>query len=211
MGLKAGDISAAQFAEAIFAGASQAGQIWHHFLSWIQAYEAGHNVLLVFFEDLKRDLSRSVKRIAQFLNIPCGEAVLAKVLHHASFKYMAGEGRVHFDDHFVRGCVLSEIFVAEREEEEEEKEGEKEEKEEEGEKEGQERDLESEGDSRRHKRVSAFTVGKVRKGGGKVGGGRKELPRTIVERLERRWQEVLAGPTGCPDYASLRTKFGLQN
>jgi hypothetical protein len=52
-----------EFADAIFAGASQAGQIWHHFAGW---WKVRHHpdVLFIFFEDMKEDLRGSVAKVA---------------------------------------------------------------------------------------------------------------------------------------------------
>lgn len=49
----------------------------------------------------------------------------------------------------------------------------------------------------------------MRKGGGKVG-GRASIPPELLQRLERRWQETLAKPTGCRSYEELRASMGLQ-
>ena len=49
-------------------------------------------------------------------------------------------------------------------------------------------------------------VSKVRKDGGKVGTRQKVEPE-IRQRLEQRWAEVLAGPTGCASYAELRSNW----
>ena len=43
----------------------------------------------------------------------------------------------------------------------------------------------------------------VRKGGGKAG-TRASLPDAVRRTLLQRWDEVLAGPTGCADYAAFR-------
>ena len=46
-GLEPGDITMEQFKDAIFAGAAQAGQIWHHFVSWSAAVALCLAALLV--------------------------------------------------------------------------------------------------------------------------------------------------------------------
>jgi len=106
-GLRSDDISSEHFADAVFAdGAFNSGQIWPHFLGWWKRrHEA--NVQWVFFEDLIDDLPRSVRRLAQWLEIPCDDATLARVCEVSSFEFMsAPENAHHFDDHFVRRYAL---------------------------------------------------------------------------------------------------------
>jgi hypothetical protein len=57
---------------------AQAGQIWHHFLSWWNVRERD-DVLWITFEDLKEDLEGSVKKVAKFLKIDCDDQLLATV------------------------------------------------------------------------------------------------------------------------------------
>ena len=48
--------------QAIFAGASHSGQIWHHYLGWWEAMRARDaDVLWVFFEDMCADLPGPVR------------------------------------------------------------------------------------------------------------------------------------------------------
>ena len=49
-----------------------------------------------------------------------------------------------------------------------------------------------------------FTMGKVRKGGGKSGGGRKAIPPYVQRRLNERWAEVVEAATGFATYDELR-------
>lgn len=85
-GLEPGDITMEDFKDAIFAGAAQAGQIWHHFLSWWQVRER-EDVLWITFEDLKEDLEGSILKVARFIGVECGPALLATVTKKSSFKY----------------------------------------------------------------------------------------------------------------------------
>lgn len=102
MALRPGDLTMTQFADAIFAGASQAGQIWVHFLGWWEQRK-NPDVLWVFFEDLKDNLPGCVELVAEFLRIDTDAALLAKVTEQASFGFMAAaQNKSHFDDHFVR-------------------------------------------------------------------------------------------------------------
>ncbi len=46
------------------------------------------NVLLVHFEDLKRDMEGEIRRIAAFLAIAPSAAAWPRILEHASFEHM---------------------------------------------------------------------------------------------------------------------------
>jgi len=63
------------------------------FASFIKSWWAQRdnpNVLLLPYEEMKRDLKGSIQKVAQFvLGEPLGEADLAKVLYLCSFEYMA--------------------------------------------------------------------------------------------------------------------------
>lgn len=45
-------------------------------------------ILYVRYEDLKADLEGTVKRVAQFLNVPFNDEIMARIRKHASFEYM---------------------------------------------------------------------------------------------------------------------------
>jgi len=52
-----------------------------------------------------------------------------------------------------------------------------------------------------------FTVGKVRKGGGVVGGHKEGIPPHILARLDECWDKILADETGAASYAELRAAY----
>jgi aryl sulfotransferase len=60
---------------------------WENIASW---WEIRHlpNVLLLHFNDLKRDLSGAVRRIAAFLEVPLSDGLLEAVVRHSAFDYM---------------------------------------------------------------------------------------------------------------------------
>jgi len=108
-GLRAGDISQRSFADAIFAGASESGQIWNHYLGWWERRD-DPRVLWVFFEDMKKDLRAEIKRVAAFLELPLDAALLDEVAEKSSYRFMsAPENAHHYDDHFVRSKVLPQM------------------------------------------------------------------------------------------------------
>jgi hypothetical protein len=73
---------------------------WDHTASWWSA--AGRDdVLLLCFEDLKRDLREIVERVAAFIGIPLDDGLRDIVLEHASFAFMKRHD-TQFDDHVTR-------------------------------------------------------------------------------------------------------------
>lgn len=89
------------FVGAIFAGLSHSNDIWHHFADYIQAsMKYPDQILLMTFEDLKRDTSAEIKRVAAFLDVPTDQELLDKVLHLSSSQYMRAHEN-QFDEHFV--------------------------------------------------------------------------------------------------------------
>jgi aryl sulfotransferase len=76
--------------------ANDGAPFWPYFeniRSW-QAARGLPNVLFLHFDALKADLPGEVRRIAAFLDLPLDEALLGRVLEHASFGYM----RAHAED-----------------------------------------------------------------------------------------------------------------
>jgi len=60
---------------------------WENIRSW-WALRALPNVLMLHFEQLKRDLPGSIRRIADFLAIPIDESKFSAIVEHCSFAYM---------------------------------------------------------------------------------------------------------------------------
>lgn len=60
---------------------------WENVRSW---WGIRHlpNVMLIHFNDMKTDLAGSIRRIAEFLEIPADPAVFPKIVEHCSFGYM---------------------------------------------------------------------------------------------------------------------------
>ena len=59
---------------------------FHHIVSW-WPHRKDPNMLLVFFEDLKKSYESSVRSIAQFMGI-CDEASIQAALEKSTFEYM---------------------------------------------------------------------------------------------------------------------------
>ena len=60
---------------------------WENIRSWWEI-RALPNLLLLNFEDLKRDMPGEIRRIAAFLNVEIDESKWADILSHCSFDYM---------------------------------------------------------------------------------------------------------------------------
>jgi aryl sulfotransferase len=76
---------------------------WPNVRTW---WEARHrpNVLLVHFNNLKRDLPGEARRIARFLGIDIPEALWELVLEHCTFDYMKANGAA-LSEMLARGFV----------------------------------------------------------------------------------------------------------
>lgn len=79
-------------------------------LSW-WPHRNDPNVLWLFFEDLKKDLSTCVDRIAQFMGVEMTTKLKEKVLEFSSFEYMLKnkekfQGEEHFVSRPVQGGQL---------------------------------------------------------------------------------------------------------
>jgi hypothetical protein len=163
-GLKSGSLTMKEFADAIFAGVSQAGGIWRHFLSFWEVRERP-NVLILFFEDLKEDLRANVKIVADFMGIQ-SEKRINTAVEKSKYSFMRAHAS-QFDDHFVFDCVKRRMGLGPK---------------------------------------HVFKVGKVRKGGGKVGES-KNIPSDVQDLLDKRWSEVLSETTGCQNYEAFRASL----
>jgi aryl sulfotransferase len=60
---------------------------WENIRSWWEVRQLP-NVLMVHFEDLKRDMPGQIRRIARFLDISIDESTWPAILEHCSFAYM---------------------------------------------------------------------------------------------------------------------------
>jgi aryl sulfotransferase len=60
---------------------------WENVRTWWLARRLP-NVMLLHFNDLKRDLPGSIREIARFLDIPIDEAVFPSIVEHCTFDYM---------------------------------------------------------------------------------------------------------------------------
>jgi len=157
-GVDSESVSAEEFCEAVFAGASHSGQYWNWNLEWFKfAREHKERCLFVCFEDMKNDLRKVILKIANFMGEDfVSKSDLDELVRRCSFEYMR-EHATQFDDHFVRNKVKKRMGIYD------------------------------DGDD-----AKKFLVGKVRQSGGKIGDGKQNLPDSVKNRLEQRWNEVFA-------------------
>ncbi|MET0286208.1 MAG: sulfotransferase domain-containing protein [Polyangiales bacterium] len=60
---------------------------WAHARSWWSARQLP-NVLMLHYEELKRDLSGQIRKVARFLDVPVDQQRWQEIVHHCSFEYM---------------------------------------------------------------------------------------------------------------------------
>jgi aryl sulfotransferase len=60
---------------------------WENIASWWAVRDLP-NVLLLHYDDMKRDMPAGIRRIASFLDIPIDEAAFPQIVEHCSFDYM---------------------------------------------------------------------------------------------------------------------------
>lgn len=93
-------ISIEDFVSHLFAGrGSNSGRIWEHFLSFFERKE-DPNILMLFYEDILVNPSEAIRRIANFMEIPLDDELLALTLEKTSISFMKTIDS-KFDDHFV--------------------------------------------------------------------------------------------------------------
>lgn len=161
------EFTLSDFSDVVFCGAgSRSGDYWNHLAGWLSQIDQP-NVLLLFFEDLKKNLKECVKRVADFMEITDPEA-LAIATKQASFGFMRDHAH-QFDDHFLANHL-----------------------------------------ARRTGYCVDLTVGKVREGGGQVGGYKDVLTPRLLARLNERWQAIVAYRFPFSSYEALYRRYGLQ-
>lgn len=86
-------ISIDEFArEAFLAAGGPWGRYWDHVRSWWPQRECP-NVLMLCFEDMKRDLTGTIVRVADFLGLAVDPPMLERVTQQASFTFMKEHAR----------------------------------------------------------------------------------------------------------------------
>ena len=96
--IEPGSISLEEFALKRFI-ASQS--YWKHLASW-WTHRNDTNVLMLCYEQMTVDPDALIRRVAEFIDVPLDDELLAITLEHSSFSYML-EHKNRFDDALMRG------------------------------------------------------------------------------------------------------------
>ena len=76
------------------------GDYYRHFISW-WPQRNNENVLYLVYEDMKKHLSRNIKKISEFAEIDLDEDLLSITEKHSSFSFMT-DFKDRFDDAMLR-------------------------------------------------------------------------------------------------------------
>ncbi|XP_062993327.1 sulfotransferase 1C2-like [Elgaria multicarinata webbii] len=76
-----------EFLENFVAGKIPYGLWLDHVRGWWEAKDR-HPILYLFYEDMKEDPAREIRKVAQFLGIELMESVLKHIVHHTTFESM---------------------------------------------------------------------------------------------------------------------------
>lgn len=91
--LEPGAVNLDEFARERFI---KSGAYWRHLKSW-WAQRQEPTVLFLAYEHMQKDLPGTIKRVAEFIDIPLDDELLELTLEHASFAYMSAH-QDRFDD-----------------------------------------------------------------------------------------------------------------
>nr|XP_056719121.1 sulfotransferase 1B1-like [Euleptes europaea] len=73
---------------------------WGSWYDHVRSYweeKANHRILYVFYEDMKEDLAREIRRVKDFLEVDLPEDVVQKIAHHTSFQVMKDNPMANYD------------------------------------------------------------------------------------------------------------------
>ncbi|XP_004477606.1 sulfotransferase 1E1 [Dasypus novemcinctus] len=76
-----------EFVEKFMDGQVPYGSWYKHTRSWWEKRENPH-VLFLFYEDMKEDIRKEIKKVMQFLGRKPSEELVEKIVHHTSFQEM---------------------------------------------------------------------------------------------------------------------------
>ncbi|ETE71649.1 Sulfotransferase 1C1, partial [Ophiophagus hannah] len=79
------------------------GSWFDHVCGWWEAKKR-HPILYLFYEDMKEDPIREMRKIAQFLGLEVQEPVLNQILEHTQFETMKGNKMANYSN--VSPCLM---------------------------------------------------------------------------------------------------------
>ncbi|XP_077171365.1 sulfotransferase 1C2-like [Paroedura picta] len=76
-----------QFLENFIAGKVAWGSWFDHVRGWWEAKDQ-HPILYLFYEDMKEDPAREIRKVAQFLGVPLPDPLVSQIVQHTTFESM---------------------------------------------------------------------------------------------------------------------------
>ncbi|XP_053118297.1 sulfotransferase 1C2-like [Hemicordylus capensis] len=76
-----------QFLDNFLTGKLSYGSWFDHVRGWWEAKDR-YPILYLFYEDMKEDLAREIRKVAQFLGLELSEPVLNRIVRHTAFESM---------------------------------------------------------------------------------------------------------------------------
>jgi len=95
-----GAIAIDEWARETFMKPEEGKGYWNHLISWWEQRER-EDVLLLAYEQMKRDLTGTICRVADFIGVDLDDELLQITQHHASFPFMLTH-KDKFDDKLMR-------------------------------------------------------------------------------------------------------------
>ncbi|XP_077171363.1 sulfotransferase 1B1-like [Paroedura picta] len=74
---------------------------WGSWYDHVQRYweeKANHRILYLFYEDMKEDLAREIRRVKNFLEVDLSEDIVQKIAHHTTFQVMKDNPMTNAED-----------------------------------------------------------------------------------------------------------------
>ncbi|XP_007944988.1 sulfotransferase 6B1-like [Orycteropus afer afer] len=96
----------AAFLEKFLRGDVVYGSWFDHLLSW-EEHKNDKNILIMFYEEMKKDLSKSIKKITAFLGIYVSESEINKIAWKTSFSEMKNNAAREDSDQKHTICALT--------------------------------------------------------------------------------------------------------
>ncbi|XP_078502816.1 sulfotransferase 1 family member D1-like [Lissotriton helveticus] len=76
-----------EFLEKYMTGKVAYGSWYEHVMGWWEKRK-DHHILYLFYEDMKEDPAREIRKIMKFMEKELGEEILERIKHHTTFKEM---------------------------------------------------------------------------------------------------------------------------